>query len=716
MKYFHLLVSALITTLLTFAMAASAVADNGEVAIARPMESIVVDGNSDDWPDSTVAFPMNRSWNKDVEVSSRDFSSTFKSGFNVQEKEIYFLVEVIDDSHVDERELTDDQAEHAWQFNDACIFYLDTQHSPKGSGPQVFVNFGSEREVLGKENAWDPVTTTASWDNVELAVARKDKLTTYEWKFKNCANVKVGKTIGLDFLMCDSDQEDAANGSIHLWGPEAGKSGGGGRLGDLILLPADSKLFDVAGKIAWKESSASAESNDDSGEAGASTKQAYPERVQLISDSTSILIATVAVDKSGAFKARLPKGKYRVSLVNQIAEDVSDEKSRRIRFVDAPLISVGHEKEGTVTTFELDFESRPNFHSPTSPLFSYSKEHDSDLIKVIDNYQDYFDVPGYSMALIRDGELVFHRAAGQSNHFTGKPVDERTLFEAASVTKVVFAFAVNRLAEKGEIDLDKPLSETLEFVEMSDPRVKKVTARHCLNHSSGLPNWFNLGEKMLFEPGEKFGYSGAAMEYLGRVVAHTQNKPLEEVVLDEVCRPLGFTESVFFSDCEELRAVASFGHLNKMPQAHDNHTDIGVASSMFAESKAFSKFMIALMNRKVLSPETYEQMFKLSMPSESDDQEEYSQGFGLGFQVEESKHGKIIKHGGNNGDFQCLFEIYDKSNDGFVIFTNADTGGDFIAAVRDYLLNGVVGDIKSKAKALTTEEQPRENSSPEIGK
>ena len=141
-----------------------------------------------------------------------------------------------------------------------------------------------------------------------------------------------------------------------------------------------------------------------------------------------------------------------------------------------------------------------------------------------------------------------------------------------------------------------------------------------------------------------------------------------------------------------------------MPQAHDNDLNIGVASSMFTESRAFSKFMIALMNRKGLSSNTYEEIFKLSMPFESKGQEKYPKGFGLGFQIEESRHGKVIKHGGNNEDFQCLFEIYDKANDGFVIFTNADTGGALIAAVRDYLIDGVIGDPKaSKPKGLTVE-------------
>ena len=672
-------------------------ADSGVVAYSRPIKNVVVDGRPDDWPNDVQSFPINRTWQEDLQVAPTDFSATFKSGFSSRKRELYFLVEVRDESLVDDR--LDGDLEAAWQANDALILYLDTQHSPKGSGPQVFLNFANQRKAISKRDAWDPASKRASWDNVELAVKRERNVTTYEWKFKNCDNIQVGNTVGLDFLICDADREDEAAGSIHLWGPGVGKSRGGGKLGELVLLSADSELFDVSGKLEWKHlpTPVDAEKRE------AKKRQPFPDRVHLFSGTK--LASTVDVNQFGEFKTKLREGDYRVSLANVIAEDVRDEKDRRIRIADGPVIVAGQKNKASVAKVTLEFEARPHFSAKTSPLFEYSQGHDAGLTEVLDRYREYFNVPGYSIALVHNGKLVFAHAAGQSNRFTGKPVDESTQFEAASITKPVFAFAVNRLAEKGEIDLDQPLCETLEFAEMAiDPRVRKITARHCLNHSSGLPNWFNEGEKMLFAPGEKHGYSGAGMEYLGRVVAHTQKRPLEQIVMDEACRPLGFTESVFFSDSVALRAVASFGHVNGMPQAHDNATDIGVASSMFTESKAFAKFMIGLMNRKGLSPQTYAEMFDLSMPNESEGQEKHPNGFGLGFQIEESEHGKIIKHGGNNGDFQCLFEIYDKTNDGFVMFTNADTGGALIAAVRDYLIDGEIGDPKaSKPKGLSVE-------------
>ena len=74
-------------------------------------------------------------------------------------------------------------------------------------------------------------------------------------------------------------------------------------------------------------------------------------------------------------------------------------------------------------------------------------------------------------------------------------MDENTLFEAASVTKPVFSFAVQRLAERGVIDLDKPLYLYLPYPDIEyDERYKLMTARHVLTHRTGFPNWRWMNE------------------------------------------------------------------------------------------------------------------------------------------------------------------------------------------------------------------------------
>lgn len=92
-----------------------------------------------------------------------------------------------------------------------------------------------------------------------------------------------------------------------------------------------------------------------------------------------------------------------------------------------------------------------------------------------------------------------------------KPVNSNTVFEIASVSKTVFAYAVMKLCENGILELDTPLIQYADigFLD-NDPRLKLVTARHILSHRSGLQNWRSQDEtlKLYFYPGTDFLYSG----------------------------------------------------------------------------------------------------------------------------------------------------------------------------------------------------------------
>lgn len=114
----------------------------------------------------------------------------------------------------------------------------------------------------------------------------------------------------------------------------------------------------------------------------------------------------------------------------------------------------------------------------------------SELDLFIDQQMETLTMPGLSIAVISDGEIVYHRAKGIANMATGEAVDEKSIFESASLSKPVFAYFALRLVDKGVLDLDKPLHEYLPMEELEyDPRYHKVTARMALSHTTGFPNW-----------------------------------------------------------------------------------------------------------------------------------------------------------------------------------------------------------------------------------
>ncbi|MBK9088352.1 MAG: serine hydrolase [Holophagales bacterium] len=155
-------------------------------------------------------------------------------------------------------------------------------------------------------------------------------------------------------------------------------------------------------------------------------------------------------------------------------------------------------------------------------------------------------VPGVSIALVRDRKVAWTRSWGVADARTGAPVTGETLFEAASMTKPVFAFSVLKLVEQGRIDLDRPLAEYVAppAVPFQEERLR-ITPRMVLSHTSGLPNWRKGGEErdgplpVLFAPGSRFGYSGEAIFQLQRAVEKVTGEPIEEHARRTLFAPLG---------------------------------------------------------------------------------------------------------------------------------------------------------------------------------
>lgn len=137
----------------------------------------------------------------------------------------------------------------------------------------------------------------------------------------------------------------------------------------------------------------------------------------------------------------------------------------------------------------------------------FNKTKDSllaDVEKLIPRLMKEFKVPGLSAAIIRDGKLIWNKAYGVKSNTSQEPVDINTIFEAASVSKTVFAYAVMKLCEKGILGLDNSLTKFLPepFLE-GDHRLDLITARHVLSHQSGFQNWRTPDDplKIHFTPG-----------------------------------------------------------------------------------------------------------------------------------------------------------------------------------------------------------------------
>src|SRR5215203_217091 len=131
-------------------------------------------------------------------------------------------------------------------------------------------------------------------------------------------------------------------------------------------------------------------------------------------------------------------------------------------------------------------------------------------------------IPGLAIAIVVDGQLAWSKGFGVKSSTSGETVDENTVFEAGSVSKTVFAYAVFKLVEKEVLALDTPLTRYVpdRWIE-GDSRLARITARHILSHTSGFQNWRSKKEplRIQFAPGERWEYSGEGYSYLQLVVS-----------------------------------------------------------------------------------------------------------------------------------------------------------------------------------------------------
>ena len=659
-------------------------AGNGEIAPAYPVDGIVIDGDLSDWPETAVPIPIARRADE-APVDADDFEASFRLGYEVSSGALLVGVRVQDDDHTTSSPDTDD-----WQSQDTHLLYIDRQHAASGSGVVLYVHADRPLELIRHPEHWDPANAEANWDDVKVVQRRSGTSTVYEWRVDLGNSLKPGTTIGLDHLLLDADAGET-EGTLAHWGEGFAKSANAHRLGDVAVLRADQRVGRVQGQVRWE----APRPND------------QLDRVRLTSLAQAELWFQAAVDDDGNYQADIPQGRYVVTPAYSLSVPFSSDFSnhpRRVRAHHAVEVSVAADKATEAPPLILTGSEPPDYLLPhRGVLADFDTRYHLALDAYVETLRRYYDIPGVAVAIVRDGQLAYHRTFGVTNNVTRAPVTDDTLFEAASITKPVFAFAVMRLAEQGILDLDKPLFEYLPFPNLEDDlRYKTITARLVLTHQTGLPNWpwggpgtWEEGGKLQlsFAPGSSFGYSGEAFNYLGRVVEKLTGKTLAQVLADYVSAPMALNTTHYYVDDALIEKMA-LGHYHYFPHWKARERIVSPASSMQTSALDFSRFMIGLIERRGLKPETYEDMFRAQLVVPEDERvykEDGEQTMGLGFFMRETPLGKLVEHGGNNGDFDCKFGVIPEAGLGYAVFTNSNLGDELTRAIERFLLHGRPG-------------------------
>jgi len=333
---------------------------------------------------------------------------------------------------------------------------------------------------------------------------------------------------------------------------------------------------------------------------------------------------------------------------------------------------------------------------------SINVPHDvSDIVTILESLTPQlmkeFNVPGVSISIIKNNAIAYSKGFGVSDALLKTEVNNKTIFEACSMSKPVFAFLVLQLVDQKKLDLDKPLYHYLpeRFVSADDEYSKQITARMILTHTSGMPNWRKSGDEreaplpIYFKPGTKFSYSGEGMFYLQRVVEHITKEPLASLAQRMLFGKLGLTHTSFVWT-EQLNRFISTGH-NAAGKNNERSKYLrgNAAYTLYITPDEYSKIIMEIMKpeheySRLLSNAMTETMLSHQFRSdirEVTDRPGRALGLfsfrGLGWAIDSTITGNIVYHSGSNQTgFRCYSQFNAKEGSGIVIMTNGENGSE----------------------------------------
>lgn len=193
------------------------------------------------------------------------------------------------------------------------------------------------------------------------------------------------------------------------------------------------------------------------------------------------------------------------------------------------------------------------------------------------DYRAAHNLPSLSAAVAVGSETVWAGSVGFSDIASRAPVTPETLFRIGSTSKALTATALARLVERGEIDLDEPLSSYLAGI--GNPAWSEITPRQLASHSAGIPHygenedWIGLyrsvalnyhyddvrdslsvfdSSPLLFAPGTDFHYSSLGTVLLGAAMSDASGSTYRELIFREVLEPAGM-DSTFADGDDDQR-------------------------------------------------------------------------------------------------------------------------------------------------------------------
>ena len=341
----------------------------------------------------------------------------------------------------------------------------------------------------------------------------------------------------------------------------------------------------------------------------------------------------------------------------------------------------------------------------------------------MDALRKQFNVPGVSIAVIKDFKIDWARGYGTADVEAGTPVTADTMFQAASISKTVAAMTSMRAVQDGRFTLDQDVNTILKSWTLPGGEFTKdrpVTPRGLMSHTSGtgdgfgypgyapgapLPTLAQMADgvppsnrprvRLERPPMTGFKYSGGAVSIQELALTDAMGKPLVALARDWVLNPIGMTNSTYEQPLPASREKQAARAHDRMGARMGDPWHVypeHAAAGLWTTPTDLAKFLIEV--QKTLAGESTK---VLSRPMMLEMVTPVGVGpFAVGFTVQKLGEGWYFSHGGSNWGFQCDMIAHRAKGYGVVIMTNGDNGGALVRELRSRIQQAYQWDVLDK--------------------
>jgi CubicO group peptidase (beta-lactamase class C family) len=353
--------------------------------------------------------------------------------------------------------------------------------------------------------------------------------------------------------------------------------------------------------------------------------------------------------------------------------------------------------------------------SPSSPS---PRLHGAALDREVERLMTAGHVPGLALAVIEDGRVVHLRAYGERDLEQNLPLTVDTTMYAASITKLLFAYAAMTLVDEGRLDLDrsiahylpKPLPEYRKYADLAgDERWRAITPRMLLDHTAGFANFrfftregvYDANGRLAieFEPGSRYAYSGEGINLLQFVIDNGLQIDTGELIQARVFDRFGMHGSgMVWREAFAADLAIGYDEAGK-PLGHRQRGSVRAAGSMDTTIADYAAFLAALSRCEGLSEKSCAEMKRTQIairsvqqfPTLSEetttDNDRIHLAAGLGAIVYDSPQGRAWFKGGHDDGTRNLAFCLADERDCVLILSNSSNGD----GVFKYLVDAALG-------------------------